>query len=137
MAFRFEWIRRGKRSCHCMRGSLGHGPYWYEYWREGNRTRKRYRRRKRPSQRDFQADEQRERAAGGRTYERARMAHSEDMGLLGLSEGFRSIDLRRAFKAAVLRHHPDRGGDVEMMKRVRSATSAWVDAPELERHVTA
>src|SRR5271165_1952851 len=121
MAVRVERIRCGKRSCHCMRGSLGHGPYWYEYWREGNRTRKRYWGRKRPSPRDFHQDEQRERVAGGRTYERARMAHSEDMGLLGLAEGFSSIALRRAFKAAVLRHHPDRGGDVEMMKRVNAA----------------
>ena len=104
-----------------MKGGLGHGPYWYEYWREGRRTRKRYWGRKRPSPRDFHQDEQREQAYGGRTYDRARMAHNADMGLLGLSEGFTSADLKRAYRAAALLHHPDRGGDLETMKKINVA----------------
>ncbi len=123
MAMRYERVRCGKSRCRCMRpGVLGHGPYWYEYWREGDRTRKRYWGRKRPSAEDFRSDEARERASGRQTsYDRARMAHAQDLGLLGLAEGFSSAELRRAYRAAALRHHPDRGGDLETMKRVNAA----------------
>lgn len=38
MAYQWEYVRCGKRTCH----TCPHGPYLYEYWRQGKRTRKHY-----------------------------------------------------------------------------------------------
>jgi hypothetical protein len=32
--FELLHIRCGKPRCHCMRGSRGHGPYWYAFWND-------------------------------------------------------------------------------------------------------
>jgi len=100
-----------------MRGSLGHGPYWYEYWREGDRTRKTYWGRRRPSREDFRNDEARE----PRTYDRARMRVFEDQALLTLGSSYSSEDLRRAYRKAAFLQHPDRGGSAEQMKAINAA----------------
>ncbi len=39
-----QWVRCGRESCRCGRGSP-HGPYFYRFWREGGRLRKQYVRR--------------------------------------------------------------------------------------------
>jgi hypothetical protein len=39
--YQLEWIRCGKKNCHCAEGKL-HGPYWYAYWTEGGRTKSEY-----------------------------------------------------------------------------------------------
>jgi hypothetical protein len=36
-----QWVRCGRRNCHCASGNL-HGPYFYLFWREQGRLRKRY-----------------------------------------------------------------------------------------------
>lgn len=36
-----QYVRCGKKNCHCREGR-GHGPYYYHFWREEGRLRKRY-----------------------------------------------------------------------------------------------
>ncbi len=43
------------------------------------------------------------------------------MRLLGLNEGFTSAQLDQAFRSKALAHHPDRGGEAEVMKRLGQA----------------
>lgn len=108
-----------------MRGSRGHGPYWYEYWRDGARTRKRYWGRRRPTAQDFAGDEERERAEHGpsrrTSYDRARDRHDSDLEVLALPSTFDSKALRRAYRKAAFANHPDRGGSDKRMKEINAA----------------
>lgn len=47
--------------------------------------------------------------------------------LLGVCRESSAEDIRAAFKAKALIHHPDRGGDAEMFKQVKSAYDVLVD----------
>jgi DnaJ family protein A protein 2 len=50
------------------------------------------------------------------------MAGAEDLyGLLGVARGCSAEELKRGYRAAILVHHPDKGGDPEMFKRVQCA----------------
>lgn len=47
---------------------------------------------------------------------------------LGLPEGAGLADVRSAFRALALVHHPDHGGDAEVFRRIRAAHDAAVAA---------
>lgn len=49
------------------------------------------------------------------------MTKQEALTTLGLSGAFTSDDVKLAYKKASAKHHPDKGGDVEMMKKVNVA----------------
>jgi len=41
--------------------------------------------------------------------------------ILGISEGASKIEIREAFRRLALKHHSDRGGDVEKFKKIKQA----------------
>ena len=41
--------------------------------------------------------------------------------LLGIERSASVSDIKRAYQRAALKHHPDKGGDVEMFKKVQQA----------------
>ena len=49
------------------------------------------------------------------------MTREEARRLLGVSPGFSEADLKTAWKKAAMEHHPDRGGDEEMFKKISQA----------------
>ena len=47
--------------------------------------------------------------------------------LLGIARDANSGDIKRAFKHAALRHHPDKGGDTESFQKVQQALETLTD----------
>lgn len=57
------------------------------------------------------------------------MVPAVELAALGLDEGCTELDVTRARKRAAIEHHPDRGGDLEAMKRANHAADVvlrWV-----------
>jgi hypothetical protein len=57
------------------------------------------------------------------------MVPTAELAALGLDEGCTELDVTRARKRAAIEHHPDRGGDLEAMKRANHAADVvlrWV-----------
>ena len=61
------------------------------------------------------------------------MTRKQALDLLGLKEGYIEVDFDKARKAALKKHHPDLGGDVEIFKSIPQAinvlrrnTTTWV-----------
>lgn len=53
-----------------------------------------------------------------------RRDHKENLRLLGLNEGANEAEIKKAFRLAVLKHHPDKGGshtDVDRLKMARDS----------------
>lgn len=62
-------------------------------------------------------------------FRRGGAAPTEALAVLGLDEGCTELDVTRARKRAAIEHHPDRGGDLEAMKRANHAADVvlrWV-----------
>jgi DnaJ family protein A protein 2 len=55
------------------------------------------------------------------------MAATDLYGLLGVERGAGAEDLKKAWRRAALVHHPDKGGDPEMFKRIQEAYTVLLD----------
>lgn len=51
------------------------------------------------------------------------MTYREDIELLGLDDDCTPVQVKNAFRALALRHHPDLGGDPDAFQRCREAYS--------------
>ena len=54
--------------------------------------------------------------------------------LLGIARNASSGDIRKAFKHAALRHHPDKGGGTESFRKVRQALETLADDNKRARY---
>lgn len=54
------------------------------------------------------------------------MTRAEALTLLGLAEGFDTVDLRRARRHALIAHHPDHGGSRESIDAVEQAVALLI-----------
>lgn len=108
--FRSEYVRCGRAGCR----KCPHGPYWYGYRREAGRVRKRYigkvdpRKGEEPHPHDA-------------IFNRATATYALAREILALGSCRSPSDIDRAFREAMLRCHPDRGGDVREAARVNAA----------------
>lgn len=67
------------------------------------------------------ADAQARAHAGATPSRNPKMTVTEAYGVLGLEPGASADTLRATYRALVKKHHPDRGGDLETMKRINDA----------------
>ena len=77
-------------------------------------------------QREFEKERERMKEKHRRMVEEhLRRALSSPMKILGLKHGFTKKDLKINYKKLVLKHHPDKGGDAEMFKKINEAYCAF------------
>ena len=141
--FEQQYTRCGKETCHCMRGSQGHGPYWYAYWTDDRgRTRNRYvgkslegdaeRQRRKAERRAREQEERRQREqeqeeARQREWQRRRRPpphqslDEADAAVLGVTVHVTRDELKSAYRRAAREHHPDRGGTHKRMTEINTA----------------
>jgi DnaJ-class molecular chaperone len=94
----------------------GHGPYWYAFWKEGGKTRSKYVGKARPG-RERRKEQRDERHAPPPP----RAPMENDWTVIGVRRGAPWDDIKRAYRAATKRHHPDVGGDPRRMVRLNQA----------------
>ncbi len=116
-SYRLQLIDCGKPRCTRCRRGPSHGPYWYAFWKERGRSRSRYIGRARPGW--SPADPARAWDPHGAP--RPRAPSSGDYERLGLQPGASFDDVKRAYRAATRKAHPDRGGSHWLQVRLNQA----------------
>jgi DnaJ-domain-containing protein 1 len=133
--YRLQFIRCGKQTCWCATGkskpgrqkrATGHGPYWYAFWHEQGKMRSAYVGKERPGhERTEKGERERPRENGGRRKPPPapppRRPLENDWQTIGVSPGATWDAVRKAYRAASKKHHPDVGGDPRKMVRLNQA----------------
>jgi len=117
---RQEYIMCGKKRCK----GCPHGPYWYGYRHWGNRTQKKYFGKKRPDWEPFRNPQTESETphADDSILGKRTASLSVAVRVLALGEfDFDRNTLYKAYRKAIMRTHPDRGGDVRECQRVNAA----------------
>jgi DnaJ-class molecular chaperone len=50
--------------------------------------------------------------------------------ILGVSETATQDEIKKAYRKKAVEHHPDKGGDEQVFKKIRSASSSFLVAPK-------
>lgn len=132
--YRLQYILCGKEKCWCAgwkskpgrtKRNFGHGPYWYAFWHEKGKMRSAYVGKERPgSTRGEHREDERAREENRRRAPPApppRKPLENDWQTVGVRQGAPWDDVRRAYRAASKKHHPDVGGDPRKMVRLNQA----------------
>jgi len=115
--FRREYVKCGKAGCK----KCPHGPYWYQFWREGAKVKKKYIGKELPTG----ADPEQPKAGPDpldQIFERRGATVELACQILGCSKTASLELMQKQYRKLTMLHHPDRGGDVHLMKRL---TAAW------------
>jgi hypothetical protein len=117
--YRLQYVNCGKGKCKTCRGtSYAHGPYWYAFKHGADGVRSYY------------VGKQREATAGadwkeskrGTEAPRPRAGGAGDpWSVLGVARGASQDEIRRAYRAAARKHHPDVGGSTARMQEINRA----------------
>ena len=133
-----EYVRCGKVHCHCMKGSVGHGPYWYGYWREpGGRVRSGYIGKRLPkggrrAASEMHPDDVRSRKPDDMpsrfAWNGRRMAPTVALRILGIGSAKRPA-VKRAWRKLATKYHPDRAprGHVREYTRIMESVNVAQD----------
>jgi hypothetical protein len=109
--YQYEKVKCGKPRCR----TCPHGPYWYAYWKEGGRTRSRYVGKTLHGGASGEFEEEPPPATSPRDVARIKDPTESDFNIIGCDRGERSWnEIRKAYRRATFKHHPDRGGDPRM-----------------------
>lgn len=122
-----RFVRCGKARCK----TCPHGPYWYGYRKAGNRTQTRYFGREYPQMKAAPPPPPPRPGGPARTKPHPHDAIHSPMtataalakDILGLvpDQPLRKPMLDALYRVLVMKHHPDRGGDKDVMCRINSA----------------
>lgn len=117
-SLRCEWVKCGKAGCR----SCPHGPYWYSYWSEGGKTRKRYHGKGDPRAKgkDKTAPPPKPDPLDD-VFFASRINSDLCYQILGMNYGCPWEEVKKRYRALIMEHHPDKGGDEKMAMRINSA----------------
>jgi DnaJ domain len=116
--FRAEYIKCGKKGCK----SCPHGPYWYGYQRIKGKLHKKYYGKVDPRDKARER-EKRETHPYDDIFLKSKATLEIAYRILGIEKGMMLQDIKKLFRKMSMQHHPDRGGDEQLYKRIVAAWS--------------
>jgi hypothetical protein len=130
--YKLRYVRCGKWNCRCGQGGIGHGPYWYGYEHRGGRVRSKYFG-KRPTSAGWTGDTGSARAdvdpPQSNLWDRyaffGKMDQRTAFRIFGYRYATETGDLVKRYRALAMQHHPDLGGDTQVMAAINAAY-AWL-----------
>ena len=119
---RLEFVRCGKSKCHCMKGSIGHGPYWYAYRHDKKGMHKRYVGKLKPGDYERQEDKTRPEPANDRfKYDGRPMDLRTALRIFGFESMQTQQHIKTRYRSLMWEHHPDRGGSNDVCAAINAA----------------
>jgi DnaJ domain len=116
--FRAEYIKCGKKGCK----SCPHGPYWYGYQRIKGKLHKKYYGKVDPRDKARER-EKRPNHPHDDIFLKSKATLNMAYHILGIGGGMMLQDIKKHFRQLSMKHHPDRGGDEQVYKRIVAAWS--------------
>ena len=116
--FRAEYVRCGKKGCK----SCPHGPYWYGYERIAGKLKKKYYGKTNPD------DKRRERTTREShphddIFLKSKATFAMACAILEMPQSAYLAEYKKQFRKLSMQHHPDRGGNQDVYKRIVAAWS--------------
>jgi DnaJ-domain-containing protein 1 len=118
--FQLRYVRCGKAGCRCSYGAQ-HGPYWYGYEHRGNRVYTRYFGKRPTSSFKYAPPASSPSEPPARFVFHGRMDSRTALRIFGLEHRPNSATLKSRYRLLAYEHHPDRGGDTQVMAAINRA----------------